>query len=192
MNPTDKTELADRSPSEKFVAYLRAVTKDARSFASCVRAHHAAIENAIRDGASLEAIAHGLSQTYGVRGSLAALKSALNRIRRMREAEIDRQWYDTVDQEQYGTLAFQTGQRGSAYPVNGKMSPPSRHGGSPYDPPAQQHLPGMTVPAPGGGYSIPHVPLPPFPRQWMQQQNAGSPLYWFPTSPNGPFDDSKF
>ncbi|CAI8920149.1 hypothetical protein EMIT0158MI4_20627 [Burkholderia ambifaria] len=152
MNTFDQNELADRSPADKFTAYLGAVTKDARSFASCVRAHHLAIERAIRDGATLEAIAHGLSQAYGVRGSLAALKSALNRIRRMREAEIDRQWYDQVDQEQYGASAFQMASRGNPHQVNGGMPQQGGPAARPYGIPTTQHLPGAPASMPDGGF----------------------------------------
>lgn len=151
MADTIQFEADNRSPAEKFSGYLHAVSKDARSFASCVRVHHLAIEEAIRNGTPLEAIAHGLSQAYGVRGSLAALKSALNRIRRMREAEIDRQWYDQVDQEQYGASVFQMTPRGNPHPVSGGMPPQGGPAARPYAIPMTQHLPGAPTSMPGGG-----------------------------------------
>lgn len=151
MNTPEQNECGARLPSEKFIAFLSAVTKDARSFASCVRAHHLVIEEAIRNGVPLEAIAHGLSQTYGVRGSLAALKSALNRIRRMRDADLDRQWYDQVDGEQYGARQVQIDSRGSAHPMNG-IPQQSAQGVRPYGIPLTQHLPGAPMPVPGSGH----------------------------------------
>ncbi|WP_321882895.1 hypothetical protein [Burkholderia cepacia] len=182
MNTTDQNELADRSPSEKFIGYLSVITKDARSFASCVRANHIAIERAIRDGATLEAIAHGLSQAYNVRGSLAALKSALNRIRRMQEAELDRLWYDQVDLEHYGALASQAGPRGNVYPMGGQMALSGSQGGFLYGTPVPQYLPGTAMPAPVGGFQVPNGP---FPNQPMSpQQNTGLPLNCYPTPRN--------
>ncbi|MFB5153893.1 hypothetical protein WJH60_30340 [Burkholderia orbicola] len=195
MNITNQNVLADRSSSDKFIAYLHVITKDARSFASCVRANHLAIERAIRDGATLEAIAHGLSQAYSVRGSLAALKSALNRIRRMQEAELDRLWYDQVDQEHYGVPVSQAGPRGKAYPMSGQMPPSGPQGGFSCGTPVPQYLPGTAMPAPAGGFQIPSGPFPHFPHQPMQpepQQNTGSLPNWCPAPRNDSFDVDKF
>ncbi|NHV25940.1 hypothetical protein [Burkholderia sp. D-99] len=156
MADTTQFQADARSTADKFTGYLHAISKEMRSFAACVRAHHVVIEDAIRNGVPLEAIAHGLSQAYGVRGSLAALKSALNRIRRMREAELDRQWYDQVDREQYGASAFRVEPHGNAHPMNGRMPQQSAQAVRPYGIPTMaQHLPGASTSMPGSGYPYP-------------------------------------
>lgn len=152
MTDTAQFQCDAHSPADKFTGYLHVLNKEMRSFAACVRVHHHDIEEAIRNGTPLEAIAHGLSQAYGVRGSLAALKSALNRIRRMRAAEIDRQWYDQVDQEQYGASAFQMASRGNPHPAHGGMPQQGGPAARPYGIPMTQHLPGASTSMPDSGF----------------------------------------
>ncbi|WP_155122849.1 Asp23/Gls24 family envelope stress response protein [Burkholderia ubonensis] len=84
-----------RLASEKFAEHMLALSRQSYSFAACVRQEYQRIERSISDGVSLEAIAAALSESYGVVGSLAALKSALSRIRRANEGRQCQQWLDT-------------------------------------------------------------------------------------------------
>ncbi|MCA7991794.1 hypothetical protein LGM63_14205 [Burkholderia cepacia] len=194
MADSTQFEPDERSPSEKFAAHMHVLRKRCRSFAACVREEYPKIELSILDDVPLEEIAHSLSQNYGIPGSPAALKSALHRIRRMREGEFHRQWYDRVTQEQRGVSALRTGPHDNAYPANGQMLPQNPQGCFPYGTPVPQHLPGAAMPAAGGGFQVPigsfphysHQPMPP-------QQNTGSPPNWYPALRNDPFDiNNKF
>lgn len=69
----------------------------------------------------------------------------------MREAEIDRQWYDQVDQEQYGASVIQMASRGNPHPVSGGMPQQSGPAARPYGIPMTQHFPGAPTPMPDGG-----------------------------------------
>ncbi|WP_454732003.1 MULTISPECIES: hypothetical protein [Cupriavidus] len=81
-----------RQPSNLFAERANALFAQYRSFAGVVRREYLSIEELIRHGVSLDVIARELSECYGVQGSLSALKSALNRIRRAQEGKIHQDW----------------------------------------------------------------------------------------------------
>jgi len=70
----------------------------------------------------------------------------------MRAAEIDRQWYDQVDQEQYGASAFQMASRGNPHPAHGGMPQQGGPAARPYGIPMTQHLPGASTSMPDSGF----------------------------------------
>ncbi|NUA25990.1 hypothetical protein [Cupriavidus basilensis] len=94
MTSASHFQSAARSASDKFAEHARALHSQCHSFAACVRREYPRIEQLISDGAALESIVHALSESYGVQGSLAALKSALSRIRRSRDGQACQQWLD--------------------------------------------------------------------------------------------------
>lgn len=94
MTTSTATQSTSRSASVRFNQSLNVLREQCRSFASCVRREYESIERAIEDGVPLEAIVVVLSEGYGIKGSLSALKSALSRIRRSHEGWRCQQWLD--------------------------------------------------------------------------------------------------
>lgn len=187
MNNLDQTEYAGRSPSDKFAGFLQAVRKQHRSFAACVREQYHAIELAIADGVPLDALANGLSQTYGIHGSVHALKSALSRIRRMHDGDACRQWYDDVCREQ--AIAASAGAEPgiSGHTMRRPIVAPSHQGGLPWG--APHYFPGVGQAAWERG-----VPFPTTAEQRKQrpyQHNGGQPLS-YPQGQVNSVDGSAF
>jgi hypothetical protein len=81
--------------SAKFAQGLHALRGQCRSFSACVRLEYPNIEQAIDEGIALELIVRLLCESYGVQGSLSALKSALSRIRRATEGRACQEWLDS-------------------------------------------------------------------------------------------------
>ncbi len=181
-----------RSADVEFSDYLNLINRDMRSFAACVRAHHPAIEEAIRNGIPLQAIVHGLSQIYKIRGSLAALKSALNRNRRMQEAEVDRQWYEQVIREQHNTQTVRAGGYSNAYPSSGKVPSPNSQGSFSQNP-SVAHVSERTMATQNHAYGVPRTPLPAYPSQWRQQQRQEDESFQSLLAElDKPFDNTAF
>lgn len=94
MTNANHSQAAAQPVYIKFAERLNVLRSQCRSFAACVRREYADIEQAIEEGVPLELIVRELSEHYNVQGSLAALKSALSRIRKVREGEACQRWLD--------------------------------------------------------------------------------------------------
>lgn len=165
-----------QSASSKFAEYMDAQVSQCRSFAACVRREYARIEQAVSDGVALEAIVQGLSKSYGVQGSLAALKSALSRIRRANDGRECQQWLDNASAST-GAGGMPIASAAAAPMVNSQMPPGlgshlrnSFAGTAPLF-----HFPSSEQPSPPFGQFPPSVRTSSWPAQFPQQGQFAPP-----------------
>lgn len=76
---------------------MQELMAQAHSFAACVRVEFTLIERAIQAGVPLAVITRSICETHNVSGSVAALKSALARIRKAREGWKAHQYMEQND-----------------------------------------------------------------------------------------------
>lgn len=174
---------AARLASTKFAEHLHALRTQCRSFAACVRLEYPGIEQAISDGVPLEAIVQALSESYGVQGSLAALKSALSRIRRALDGQVCQQWLDNTTSMGLGGMPHESNAK--APMMNPHMQPGFRpQPNVPFAEPVRQQFPGAGPSMLERGSFQPPVQNPgwqaPFPRhgqgpQWQSSFTGYNP-----------------
>lgn len=80
--------------SGKFAKGLQTLHAQNCSFTACVRLEYERIEQAIKAGIPLDKIVRLLCESYGVNGTLSALKSALRRIRLAKGGWAQQKWLD--------------------------------------------------------------------------------------------------